>query len=392
MDVPKGERPSIGQPLGGGLFGNSAELLAVVVDHALAAVVTMDDRGIITGWGRRAQEQFGWPPDEAIGQELVNLIVPPQYRDAHTRGLAQYRKTGEGPVLGRVVELSALHRSGREFPVELAISRAAKVAGITTFIAFVRDITERKEAEQRQADLYLQATRATESIRDFSNLAVHELRAPLSVAKGYAEMLLEGSFGVLPGPLSEPLRLIGEKLGVAERLIGDLLMTARVDSGGVPVARDVVNLVVLASDAADKARSRAELAGGSIKVEAREPVVSVPADYELSSAVVNNLINNAISYGGDPPLVTVSVAGSPQPSIAVTDLGPGVPADMSERIFERFVRGERGRNTPGSGLGLYLSRRLAELQGGSLTLERSSPGSGSTFRLQFPGDPADLSA
>lgn len=384
VDVPISEGPSVAYPLGGGPFANSAELLAVVVDHALAAVVTMDDRGIVTGWGRRAEHEFGWTPEEAIGKELVTLIVPPQYRNAHTAGLARYRETGEGAVLGRVVELSALDRSGREFPVELAISSAAKVAGVTTFIAFIRNITERREAERRQADLYAQATRATESIRDFSNLAVHELRAPLTVAKGYLEMVLEGTFGAGPEAWTAPLRLVTDKLIAAERLVSDLLMAARIDSGGVPVARDDVNLVSVASEAAEKARSRAELAGGSLIVEAEDPIIPVIADGVLSGAIVDNLINNAISYGGDRPAVTVSVSSGNQPAISVSDTGPGIPDDLRERVFERFVRGDHSSPTPGSGLGLYLSRRLAELQGGTLSLAEST-GRGCQFTLRLPG-------
>lgn len=82
--------------------------------------------------------------------------------------------------------------------------------------------------------------------------------------------------------------------------------------------------------------------------------------------------------------MTITVTGGNQPSLSVTDRGPGIPPEMQERIFERFVRGATDSRTPGSGLGLYLSRRLAELQRGSIDLVRTAPGEGSTFTFRLP--------
>ena len=99
--------------------------------------------------------------------------------------------------------------------------------------------------------------------------------------------------------------------------------------------------------------------------------------------ILNNLVNNALSYAGDRPRVVIRVSPGPPPVIDVEDNGPGIPAEMRERIFERFVRAtrEEGKETPGTGLGLYIARQLAEVHGGSLTLVRSASRGGSTFRF-----------
>ena len=89
-----------------------AELLRLVVDTAVAAVVTMNEDGLISGWGARAEETFGWSRAEVLGVPLVDLIVPQQYRDAHNKGLAQFRSSRGGPVLGADLEVSALRKSG----------------------------------------------------------------------------------------------------------------------------------------------------------------------------------------------------------------------------------------------------------------------------------------
>jgi two-component system, cell cycle sensor histidine kinase and response regulator CckA len=124
-----------------------------IIDAALDAVITMDGTGVIRSWSSQAEQAFGWPAAEAIGRSLATTIVPPRYREAHERGLAHFLKTGEGPVLDRRFEITGLHRDGREFPVELAIT-PVRLGGEWVFSAFVRDITERRRAERRRAAQY----------------------------------------------------------------------------------------------------------------------------------------------------------------------------------------------------------------------------------------------
>jgi PAS domain S-box-containing protein len=124
-----------------------------IVDTALDAVVTMDGEGIITGWNRQAEATFGWTSEEAVGRSLSETIIPPGYRDSHLLGLHRYLATGEATILGKRLELSALHRDGHEFPVELAITPIGTEQQ-RAFSGFVRDISERKLAQSRlQAQL-----------------------------------------------------------------------------------------------------------------------------------------------------------------------------------------------------------------------------------------------
>ena len=125
----------------------SEERFRLLVAHALDAVITIDIQGRITSWNPQAERLFGWAQAEVLGRLLSETIIPPTYREAHERGLARFRATGEGPVLGRRIELTALHRNGTEFPVELAITpmRSGKTV---LFSAFLRDITEAKRAEE----------------------------------------------------------------------------------------------------------------------------------------------------------------------------------------------------------------------------------------------------
>ncbi len=124
----------------------SAERTRLIVAHALDAVITIDVEGRVTSWNPQAEAIFGWPAEAVQGRLLSETIIPPAHRAAHERGLARFRETGEGPVLGRRLELTGLRRDGVEIPVELAIT-PMRVGGAPGFSAFLRDITERKRAE-----------------------------------------------------------------------------------------------------------------------------------------------------------------------------------------------------------------------------------------------------
>ncbi|HZZ35914.1 MAG TPA: PAS domain S-box protein, partial [Caulobacteraceae bacterium] len=133
------------------------------MDAALDGVVVLRSDGVVGDWNRQAESIFGWSHDEAVGRPLADLVIPSALRDAHHRGLAHFLATGEGPLLRRRVEVSALRKSGEEFPIELSISPVT-IAGDTLFLGFVRDITDRRRAEEalrrsaREAELLNRAT------------------------------------------------------------------------------------------------------------------------------------------------------------------------------------------------------------------------------------------
>lgn len=128
------------------LWASEAQMRGIL-ETALDAIVLMDSRGLILSWNPRAESLFGWSRQEAVGRRMVELIVPPRYREAHERGMKHYLATGEGPILNRPVELSALRKDGTEFPVALRVS-ALRDTDRVVFCAFVEDITERKRTQE----------------------------------------------------------------------------------------------------------------------------------------------------------------------------------------------------------------------------------------------------
>ena len=128
----------------------------LIVDSALNAIIIMDSYGMITDWNPRAETMFGWTSEEAVGQRLAELIVPTRYRVEHTKGLQNFLHSGQGPIINKVTEITAMRRDGSEFPVELSVS-PLKLGNAYVFSGFVHDITARKEAENkiRQAQVKL---------------------------------------------------------------------------------------------------------------------------------------------------------------------------------------------------------------------------------------------
>ncbi len=164
-------------------LANSEHRLRAILDGALDAVIAMDAQGLVVSWNARAAVMFGWSREEAVGRRLSDLIIPLRYREAHTSGLARFIATGEGPVIGRRIEISALRRDGSELPVELTVT-ALKEGDAPLFNAFVVDITERKRGEQRVAAQHA----ATRILAEASTLAeaAPKLLRTVGEALGYA--------------------------------------------------------------------------------------------------------------------------------------------------------------------------------------------------------------
>ncbi|HKF78565.1 MAG TPA: HAMP domain-containing sensor histidine kinase [Candidatus Dormibacteraeota bacterium] len=222
----------------------------------------------------------------------------------------------------------------------------------------------------------------------FLNMAAHELRTPLSVVRGYASMLHDGTLGDLPGQSREAVTALQSKADELARLVEGLLMASRLEAGRAQPRRQEVNARAAVQAALDRLRPSADLRNARVDVDLPPVAVSLSADPDYVGRILDNLLVNGMTYSPGRPWLRVSSTCTPdgRTRIAVEDHGVGLRPEDHERIFERF---ERVEHAPlgfpaGTGLGLYLSRRLAEDMGGSVRLDWSSPGHGSRFVLELP--------
>lgn len=229
--------------------------------------------------------------------------------------------------------------------------------------------------------LLAEARRARQEMEYMLQAVAHDLRSPLAVACGYVRMLREGAIDPTSSDvITHPLDVVEEKLAECRRLVNELLVAARREASPVP-AHVVLNLAEIAERAVDRAWPRALLIGAHLVVETPQGLVTARGDAADVDRILNNLLANALEHVGERPRVTVVVGRDSSPFISVGDDGCGIPVEDRDRIFERFARGG-GSN--GAGLGLHLSRRLAEAAGGSLTLDDTAAEPGARFVLRLP--------
>jgi signal transduction histidine kinase len=220
----------------------------------------------------------------------------------------------------------------------------------------------------------------------FLNMIGHELRTPLTVVSGYAAMLRAGDFGEPSERMQRPLAVLEEKADELGELVEMLLAAAQIESGQIPERMERLDINEFAADAVGRAHPRAAMLGAEIILERAPQPVYIEFDRSHIARVLDNLLNNALTYGGKKPWVRMRVCEeADQACVTVEDHGVGIAEELRERIFERFVRGSvEGAGPPGSGLGLYVCRELLERRSGSLELAESEVGKGSKFVARLP--------
>jgi signal transduction histidine kinase len=244
--------------------------------------------------------------------------------------------------------------------------------------AFNEMAEELEQEEVRRAEL--------DRLKDeFVLTASHELRSPLTSVQGFAELLMLERESLTPRQ-AETVEVILDNCRHLVRLLNDLLDLARSDAGRLSIQPQPTEVAPLVEDVVRTMRAQTE-AGGQQLSEAVEPALP-PIDVEPDRIrqILVNLITNAHEYSPEGASIGVSARSiGAEVEIAVSDNGPGIPAEQLERIFARFTRGDAGltQRVGGTGLGLAISKSLAEAHGGSIAAE-STVGQGSTFRLRLP--------
>ena len=233
---------------------------------------------------------------------------------------------------------------------------------------------------------YVAADAASQTKSAFLNNAAHELLTPLTVLAGYLSLLADGSVGSPPEAWKAPLGILMAKTRELERIVRDLLTASRLEIIPPPLAREVLDMREVVDRAVERARPRADLLDAEVVVDLPGDPVPAEADPEKLGRVLDDIINNGLTYTTRPPKLRIRVsADSSRAIVRVEDNGVGISESERERVFDRLYRvGDSEIVVPGIGLGLYISRELVETYGGSLVVESSTLGRGSVFALTLP--------
>jgi len=360
----------------------SEERMRATVDTAMDCIVSINTRGEIIAFNPAAEETFGYKRVDVLGKEMAALIVPEKYRKGHCDGMAHFLKTGEGPVINNRIEIEAQRSDGFIFPIELAIS-VSKEADGDIFVAYIRDITERRQAEADLTKAKEDAEVANHTKSQFLAMMSHEIRTPINGVLGTLGLLADTKLN------EEQIRYTTTGRQSAEGLLGilnDILDFSKMEAGKLEFEDVPFELTQLVEVVTDVLKARAFEKGIAIDaVIGTDTPRFLKGDEGRIRQVLLNLTGNAVKFtdqGG--VFITVSAEKETDESTTlkfeVSDTGVGIDSAYHGDLFAEFttLNPAYTQKFGGTGLGLAISRSLVQMMGGMIDFV-STPDEGSRF-------------
>ncbi len=348
------------------------ERLNAIIENSGDGVMIINSYRIIQTWNKALANLTGISVEEAIGKpcyDILNLQTPQGVSICHTACPLVYP-----PSDGRLYA-EGIHHRADGLAITLADNYSPQLdpeGEVSQVIANVRDMTRLREMEELKQTLL--------------SVISHELKTPVSIIKGYAGTLARDDAEWDRATLAEGLGVIEEEADRLNELISNLLEASRLQAGGLQLQLGEVNLADMATTAVENLRPTTDR--HTFVLDFPEDFPESRGDYERLRQMVTNLVANAIKYSPEGGQITVGgqlLPGDKAVRLYVRDEGIGIPPAEQERIFERFHRVDNrlARQTPGTGLGLFLTRAIVEAHGGQVGVE-SLPGKGSVFWVELP--------
>jgi two-component system sensor kinase FixL len=340
-----------------------------IIHSAVDAIVVIDAHGRIEAFNPAAERLFGYAEGEVLAKN-VNLLMPSPYHEEHDTYLSRYLATGRAKIIGTGREVTGLRRDGTTFPLHLSVGEVI-LGGERKFTGILHDLTARVRIEEQ-----LRERAALARVGEMAAVIAHEVKNPLAGIRGAIQVI----GGRLPDASRDAsiVQDIVARIDALDSLMKDLLLFARPPQ----LRRAAVDVVPLVTMTADLICQDPSLRGVQIDVTGSSPPVSADAGM-LKIVFQNLLVNSAHAMHGQGKIhVAVDTADSTC-RIVFTDSGPGIPAEIRDKIFTAFFT----TKSRGSGLGLATAKRLVEAHQGEIQVE-CPPAGGTKVTVQLPTLPA----
>lgn len=357
-----------------------------LVESAPDALVMVDVEGRIVYVSSQTQNLFGYSPKELLDQK-IECLLPQRFRDRHVGQRSNYFKSLRVRPMGAGLELFGLHKSGREIPIEISLSPLEIPRGFLVTAA-IRDISDRKRAQEELRKAREVAEAASRSKSEFLANMSHEIRTPLAGILGFAEMI------ALYCNSSEERKSYLDKIrrcaDTLTELIDDILDLSKVEAGALKVELLSIGTISEVESVVNLFQNSASEKNITFDVRYERPLPEkIVTDPTRLRQILSNLLGNAIKFTESGSVSLRVFTDKKRPNricFAVQDSGVGLSPEEQNRLFHPFSQADSSttRKFGGTGLGLALSRRLAEALEGDLVLVESSPGKGSVFQLSIP--------
>ncbi|MCX6147518.1 MAG: ATP-binding protein [Candidatus Kapabacteria bacterium] len=357
-----------------------------IIDTVLNAVIKVDVDGKIIEWNSQAENIFGWKRDEIIGMNLSDTIIPHKYRERHKIGFNRFLNTGKGEVQNRVLELSALNKLGNEFPIELILSSYKDENGYE-FNAFIRDITDRKNAENEIIKAKEKAEESDRLKTAFLANMSHEVRTPLNAIIGFSNLLTESD--LTQEERIEFSEILKKRSNDILNIVIDILDISKIQSSQFVIKSVEGSLFEMVEEVISKVDELNHEDSGVkfiLKNDLFQDDYIINTDFSILKRAIINLLDNAFKFTHIGKVELRFVFTNENTLIfSVADTGIGIAPENKELIFGNFRQVEEtlNRNYEGIGLGLSISKGLVELLDGRIWFE-SQVNIGSTFFIEIP--------
>lgn len=331
-----------------------AARLHAILNTAVEAIITIDERGVCETINPAAETIFGYAADEVIGQN-ISMLMPSPFREEHDDYLANYLRTGQKQIIGVGREVIGQRKTGEEFPIYLAVSEV-QLADRRIFTGFIQDLSEQKEAQRRlvQSERLAVLGEAMARLAHESRNSLQRIQIAVETARLHSES---------ETPLTLQLDAIERASDGLDALLGELKNYA------APLYLEKID-VCLVGVWREAWQATAPLRVGrqaDLLEEVSIPRVACQVDRFRLEQVFRNLFENSLAACSDPALIKITVSETPgkngmQWKICILDNGPGLDQEQTERIFEPFFT----TKTKGTGLGMAIAARIVEAHEGTI--------------------------